>query len=83
MGIIYASNVADYLAECTRLLAEIVPAEIEFVCISIVVHGKRIGRKQRMILNKHRIKFRKKNMSVKTTYCNKHKNLSNALSGWI
>lgn len=45
MGIIYPSDVADYLSECTRFLAEIVPAGIEFVCISLVVHGKRIVRK--------------------------------------
>lgn len=82
-GTIHASDVANQLAAGVNFAAEIAPTGVQCFCVPLVVHGRSIDRHQRKILNERKITFRKKRMSIKTTYCNKEKNLANALSEWI
>lgn len=82
-GTIHASDVANQLEGGVRFAAQLAPTGIQCLCVPLVVHGRSIDRHQRKILSDRKIMFRKRRMSIRTTSCNKEKNLANALSEWI
>lgn len=82
-GTIHASYVANQLEGGVNFAAELAPPGIQCLCVPLVVHGRSIDRHQRKILSDRKIMFRKRRMSIRTTSCNKEKNLANALSEWI
>ena len=55
------------------------PKDCEVICRPILFHGKRIHPKDRSTLNRNKIRFRGVDLTVKTSRCNRSRNLAEAL----
>ena len=70
-GAVFAEKVAD----------EVAPAGSDTVCLPILFHGKGIHRKQREEINRTKVRFRGRDLTIKTARCGRPRNLAQALSG--
>ena len=79
-GGVDASKVAKQLQRVAGYIDDVAPAGPETVCRPILFHGKRIHPQQRKVLNRAKVRFRGRSLTIKTARCNHRGNLAQALS---
>lgn len=79
-GGVDASKVAKQLQRGAGFVDGVAPAGPETVCRPILFHGKRIHPQQRKVLNRAKVRFRGRSLTIKTARCNRPGNLAQALS---
>ncbi len=78
-GDVDASEAADQLRGGATFADRFAPANGETVCRPILFHGARIHEKQRKTLNRAKVVFRGRKLTIKTARCNRPRNLASAL----
>ena len=78
-GGVDASKAADQLQGGATFADSVAPANNETVCRPILFHGAGIHTKQRKILNRTKIAFRGRKLTIKTARCKRLRNLACAL----
>ena len=63
-----------------RVVKDVAPAESDTVCLPILFHGDSIHPQQRKVLNRAKVRFRGRNLTIKTARCGRPRNLAQALS---
>ena len=76
-GHVDASTAADQLQQGANFAAHFVARDTH--CHPILIHGKGLHDVQRRILNRTKVRFRGKNLTIKTARCDRPRNLSDAL----
>ena len=57
--------------------------DVRSVCHPVLFHGKRIHEKARKALNRAKVRFRGRQLTIKTARCGQPRNLANVLAGEI
>ena len=78
-GNVDASESHEQLQQGANFADSIALQALESICSPILLHGKRIHPKQRKTLNRLKVNFRGKKLTVKLARCNRPKNLALAL----
>lgn len=76
-----ASKASAQLRQGVGVVEDVAPAGAETVCLPILFHGKRIHWQQRRALNRAKVLFRGRHLTIKTARCGRLRNLAQALSG--
>lgn len=76
-----ASKASAQLRQGVGIVEDVAPAGSDTVCLPILFHGKGIHRKQRQALNRAKVLFRGRHLTIKTARCGRPRNLAQALSG--
>lgn len=79
-GGVDASKATAQLQQGAMFVDKVAPAGSQTVCLPILFHGKSIHRKQREALNRAKVQFRGRNLTIKTARCGRPRNLAQALS---
>lgn len=79
-GEVDASKVAKQLQRGAGFVDGVAPTGPGTVCRPILFHGKRIHPQQRKVLNRAKVRFRGRSLTIKTARCNRPGNLAQALS---
>ena len=82
-GGVDTSTASAQLQQGAGFVHDVAPAGSETVCRPILFHGKSIHPKQRRALNRAKVLFRGRRLTIKTARCNRPGNLAQALSGVI
>lgn len=78
-GGVDASAVSEQLQRGAEFAARFVPTAFRTICHPVLFHGKSIHPKQRKTLNRAKVLFRGRQLTIKTARCNQPKNLARAL----
>lgn len=78
-GVDSASEVSEQLQGGADFAKRFVPEIIESLCLPVLFHGRKIHEKQRKTLNRSKVRFRGRQLTIKTARCNRPKNLASAL----
>ena len=78
-GGVDASEVSEQLQRGADLAVRVAPKTFKSVCHPILFHGRSIHPKQRKTLNRSKVRFHDLHLTIKTTRCNRPKNLARAL----
>ena len=79
-GGVDASTASAQLRQGAVFAEKVAPAGSNVVCLPILFHGKSIHRKQREELNRTKVRFRGRDLTIKTARCGRPRNLAQALS---
>ena len=79
-GDVDASGVAKQLQRGAGYVDEVAPAGSDTVCLPILFHGNGIHPQQRKVLNRAKVRFRGRSLTIKTARCGRPRNLAQALS---
>ena len=82
-GGVDASEVSAQLqrgADYTHCLA---PQQFEAVCLPVLFHGGSIHPKQRKTLNRAKVRFRGRQLTITTARCDRRRNLASVLDGAV
>ena len=79
-GGVDASKATAQLQQGAMFVDKVAPAGSQTVCLPILFHGKSIHRKQREALNRAKVRFRGRSLTIKTARCGRPRNLAQALS---
>ena len=83
-GDVDASKASEQLQQGAMFAADVAPVapdRSETVCRPILFHGKSIHPRQRRALNRAKVLFRGRHLTIKTARCNRPRNLAQVLSG--
>ena len=75
-GNVDASESHEQLQQGANFADRIALQSLESSCYPILFHGKRIHPKQHKTLNRLKVKFRGKNLTIMTARCNRPRNLA-------
>lgn len=78
-GVDSASEVSEQLQGGADFAERFAPEVIESLCLPVLFHGRKIHEKQRKTLNRSKVRFRGRQLTIKTARCNRPKNLASAL----
>ena len=78
-GKVDVSDALEQLQEGAAFAERFAPEDSEAVCRPVLFHGSAIHPKDRSRLNRKKIRFREVNLTVKTSRCNRRRNLADAL----
>ena len=78
-GGVDASAVSEQLQQGAEFAARFVPTAFRTICHPVLFHGKSIHPKQRKTLNRAKVLFRGRQLTIKTARCNQPKNLARVL----
>ena len=78
-GGVDVSGALEQLQEGATFAERFAPTESEAVCRPVLFHGSRIHPRDRNKLNRTKIRFRGMDLTVKTSRCNRPRNLADAL----
>ena len=79
-GVDAASKVAKQLQQGAVFVDEVAPGGSDTVCLPILFHGNGIHPQQRKVLNRAKVRFRGRSLTIKTARCGRPRNLAQALS---
>ena len=74
-----ASDVSEQLQQGAKFADRFAPRAVKAVCHPVLIHGRRIHDVQRRTLNRNKVRFRGRPLTIKTAHCNRPKNLADAL----
>lgn len=80
-GDVLASTASQQLQWGANFADRVALPRSETVCRPILFHGKGIHPQQRKVLNRAKVLFRGRHMTIKTARCDRPGNLAQALSG--
>ena len=80
-GGVDASEVSAQLQRGADFAHRFAAQDFEAVCHPVLVHGGSIHPKQRRILNRAKVRFRGRRLTINTARCNRQRNLALALGG--
>ena len=80
-GAVDASTAAEQLQQGAMFANDVAPDRSETVCCPILFHGKSIHPSQRKVLNRAKVLFRGRRLTIKTARCNRPRNLAQVLAG--
>ena len=80
-GDVDASTASEQLQQGAKFANHVVPDQSETVCHPILFHGRSIHPIQRRALNRAKVLFRDRRLTIKTARCNRPRNLARVLSG--
>ena len=72
---------AEQLRQGARFADSLAPAQAATACRPVLIHGRSIHPQQRTLLNRAKIEFRGRKLTVKTARCDRPRNLAHALQG--
>ena len=78
-GGVDASAVSEQLQRGAEFAAHFVPTAFRTICHPVLFHGKSIHPKQRKTLNRAKVLFHGRQLTIKTARCNQPRNLARAL----
>ena len=78
-GTVDVSKVAEQLRRGVEFVDRLVPETVDPLCRPLLVHGDRIHPKQRTMLNRAKIRFRGRDLTITTTRCGRRRNLADVL----
>ena len=78
-GGVDASEVSEQLQRGAEFVGRFVPSAFRAICNPILFHGKSIHPKQRKTLNRAKVLFHGRQLTIKTARCNQPRNLARAL----
>lgn len=78
-GGVDASEVAGQLQRGADFAYRFAPQDLKAVCHPVLFHGGSIHPKQRKTLNRAKVRFRGRQLTIKTARCNQPRNLVRAL----
>lgn len=78
-GGVDASEVSEQLQRGAEFAGRFVPKAFKVACHPVLFHGKSIHPKQRKTLNRAKVRFRGRQLTIKTARCNQPRNLARAL----
>ena len=78
-GDVDASQASKQLQRGLDIANSLIPATTESSCYPILFHGKKLHPKQRYTLNRSKVSFRGRKLTIITSRCNRPKNLAIAL----
>lgn len=78
-GNVGASRAHRQMQQAATYAESLVPANCKALCHPLLFHGRRMHRVQRRRLNKGKIYFRGRKLTVKTARCGAPRNLADAL----
>ena len=80
-GDVDASKASKQLQQGATFADRVAPDGSEIVCLPILFHGKGMHPQQRKVLNRTKVVFRGRRLTIKTARCGRPGNLAQALSG--
>ena len=78
-GGVDASEVFEQLQRGAEFADRFAPRAFRTICHPVLFHGKSIHPKQRKTLNRAKVRFRGRQLTIKTARCNQPRNLARAL----
>lgn len=78
-GTVDASEVSEQLQRGAEFVHRFTTRIRESICHPVLFHGRGIHPKQRKILNRAKVRFRGRKLTITTARCNRPKNLSRVL----
>ena len=78
-GGVDASEVSEQLQRGAEFADRFVPRAFRTICHPVLFHGRKVHPKQRKTLNRAKVLFRGRQLTIKTARCNQPKNLARAL----
>ena len=78
-GGVDASEVSTQLQRGAEFAERFAPSAFRSICHPVLFHGKSIHPKQRKTLNRAKVRFRGRQLTIKTARCNQPRNLARAL----
>ena len=78
-GTVDASEAAKQLQQGAEFVRRFTKTVRESICHPVLFHGRGIHPRQRKILNRAKVHFRGRNLTITTARCNRPKNLSRVL----
>ncbi len=78
-GGVDASEVSAQLQRGAEFAERFAPSAFRSICHPVLFHGKSIHPKQRKTLNRTKVRFRGRQLTIKTARCNQPRNLARAL----
>lgn len=84
-GGVNASTASEQLQRGVELAERFTRNKIDVrsVCHPVLFHGKRIHEKARKALNRAKVRFRGRQLTIKTARCGQPRNLANVLAGGL
>ena len=78
-GDVHASEASEQLQQGATYAEKLVPEGSKPTCHLILFHGGRIHPNQRKVLNRSKVRFLNRPLTIKTARCGRPKNLAHAL----
>ena len=78
-GNVDASDVSEQLQQGAKFADRFAPKAFKALCRPVLIHGRRIHKKQLRTLNRAKVSFRDSELTIETERCSRPKNLARAL----
>ena len=78
-GSVDASQVSEQLQQGADFVHRFMPTVVKSFCHPVLFHGRGLHPKQRKTLNRAKVRFRGRELTITTARCNRPKNLSRVL----